>query len=367
MSGSNRRCWQGLPLTWPSLLVLPSRPPKLVYLDLLHWINLAKCDLGQEAPAGYVELLDASRAASIGGTVRFVLSDSILMEMANIRHPDQRHAVGSLMEELTGFSMLLNHGMVSFLELIEVLEGLAPGGPRLLPVPLVASNASHAMGVQTTLRLTNAEGLDTTQEVIREQGLAWFEDLQSTAGQMLNRGLLHGPTDEELGELRTLGYRPEALRAIASQRLVQEVWLADNLISNGRDWRRGRLCDVISAREVAIELGDSITQWLMPRGLTIGDILEGRDDFRSFVMSLPTVRVSVAIKCEYHRNPRRRWEQNDIHDIDMASLAVPYCDALFADKELRDALVRSGVHEDFGTFLPRRPADLADWLRVSES
>jgi hypothetical protein len=223
------------------------------------------------------------------------------------------------------------------------------------------------MGVQTTLRVTNAEGLDTTQEVIRERGLEWFEDLQTTAEQMLNRGLLHGPTDEELGEMRTLGYRPEALRAITSQRLAQEQWLADNLISDGKDWRRGRLCDVISAREVAIELVDSITEWLMPRGLTIGDVAEGSDEFRSFVLSLPSVRVSVAIKCEYHRNPRRQWEENDIHDIDMASLALPYCDALFADKELRDALLRSGVHEDFGTFLPRRPADLTDWLRVSES
>jgi hypothetical protein len=42
---------------------------------------------------------------------------------------------------------------------------------------------------------------------------------------------------------------------------------------------------------------------------------------------------------------------------------VPYCDAVFTDREARNALV---AHEDevqvFDTFMPRRPEDLTEWL-----
>lgn len=30
--------------TWPTKLLVPSRPPKLVYLDLNHWVALSKAD-----------------------------------------------------------------------------------------------------------------------------------------------------------------------------------------------------------------------------------------------------------------------------------------------------------------------------------
>jgi len=48
---------------WPSDLSLPARPPKLVYLDMLVCIHLARVAVGT-APAGYAELLGACQLAA---------------------------------------------------------------------------------------------------------------------------------------------------------------------------------------------------------------------------------------------------------------------------------------------------------------
>jgi hypothetical protein len=53
----------GIPdLMWPPALILPARPPQLLYLDLNHWIGLARAHQGTGVK-GYVDLLAALRAA----------------------------------------------------------------------------------------------------------------------------------------------------------------------------------------------------------------------------------------------------------------------------------------------------------------
>jgi hypothetical protein len=58
----------------------------------------------------------------------------------------------------------------------------------------------------------------------------------------------------------------------------------------------------------------------------------------------------------------RRKTTNDIHDIDALSIAVPYCDAVFTDKAARNKVMSCPELEVFGTVVPRKPEELADWL-----
>jgi hypothetical protein len=50
-------------IVWPPRVIQPARPPILVYLDLNHYINLARTAAGLEAPDGYDGLLRAATAA----------------------------------------------------------------------------------------------------------------------------------------------------------------------------------------------------------------------------------------------------------------------------------------------------------------
>jgi hypothetical protein len=81
-----------------------------------------------------------------------------------------------------------------------------------------------------------------------------------------------------------------------------------------------------------------------------------------FMGPLPHIQVAVSLKTRYHRNPRHLWSVNDIIDIDAVSVAYAYCEAVFPDKAVRNALLSSRELRTIGTFVPRHPGELADWL-----
>jgi len=56
--------------------------------------------------------------------------------------------------------------------------------------------------------------------------------------------------------------------------------------------------------------------------------------------------------------------QNQRVGIDAVSIAYAYCEAVFPDKAVRAALQSSKELRTIGTFVPRRPEELTDWLSV---
>src|SRR5438067_1141856 len=63
----------GPPLVWSSALTLPTDGRPLVYLDLNHWISLAKVAVGHRQGLPLVETLEACRAAVRMAAATFVL------------------------------------------------------------------------------------------------------------------------------------------------------------------------------------------------------------------------------------------------------------------------------------------------------
>lgn len=49
-------------VVWPEWLIQPPRPPALVYLDMNHYVNLAKVKVGK-APQGYPGVITGAAAA----------------------------------------------------------------------------------------------------------------------------------------------------------------------------------------------------------------------------------------------------------------------------------------------------------------
>jgi hypothetical protein len=98
----------------------------LVYLDINHYINLAKLNTagasastraGKVLP-GYTELLEAARKAKADGRAIFPLSSVHFFEMAQrVPTPRQRSDVADVMEELSGFTYLLGRPTLTQLEI----------------------------------------------------------------------------------------------------------------------------------------------------------------------------------------------------------------------------------------------------------
>ena len=61
-------------VVWPPRLLRPPRPPALIYLDLNHFINLARTIAGEAVPNGYDALLRAVRRACSEDRAVFPLS-----------------------------------------------------------------------------------------------------------------------------------------------------------------------------------------------------------------------------------------------------------------------------------------------------
>jgi len=120
---------------------------------------------------------------------------------------------------------------------------------------------------------------------------------------------------------------------------------------------------VIAAREIVHEWGNLFARLRVERlksGLPAFDPSD--EEMRTFLGSMPHMQVAISVKTRYHKNPRHKWTPNDISDIDAVSVAYAYCEAVFPDKAARAALLNSKELRGLGTFVPRRPQELVEWL-----
>jgi hypothetical protein len=115
-------------IVWPSRVVQPARPPVLVYLDLNHYIYLARTAAGLTAPDGYDGLLRAATAARQQDRAVFPLSGTHYMEMSAILDPAQRTAVAQVMESLSGLRVPLGRVTLAELEIDAMIDAFLSSG-----------------------------------------------------------------------------------------------------------------------------------------------------------------------------------------------------------------------------------------------
>jgi hypothetical protein len=352
-------------VVWPVRLTQPARPPSLVYLDMNHYVNLAKVKAGK-APQGYPELLEACRTARADGRALFPLSSTHCIEISNIGSYRQREDVTAVMEELSDFNYLLGRPQIMRLEVQAAIAALLGNDDSAGDgIPLIGQSAFWSFGMRGGLIIEGEEGHQAEQRLRYRLGDERFEQMMAHFNREAERALLTGPDEDTQAELRQQGgYAPEVPYQHQEQRAQQERDQADTLDKDPES-RKGPLRDVMSVREVLIELNEILVRELAAREVGITELLGGGEDnskARNFSDGMPSTRVAVSLKTHYHRNRQHKWTSNDIHDIDALAVAMPYCDAVFADAAAWNALKNSRELAVFNTELPRRPGQLTHWL-----
>lgn len=344
-------------LVWPNVV----RPRiALVYLDLNHYINLAKATNGR-APSGYERLLNAATKAFEEQRALFPLSAQHLYEILAIKDPAQRSRIADVMEALGGFHYLLGRPEIAQLEIEAGIEAVLDESPSTPPIPLIGNSFGWAFGMVGGMKVVDDTGADAAAARL-EMGDEKYEEFLRYANRTVERAMLDGPADDQIAELRANGYAPETARESHQSRLAFELDLSQRL-QDDPTWRKGRLRDVVSAREIHHEWRDTFNRVQDLRTEDGRTPFNPSDDaIRKFMAALPHVQVAISLKTTYHRNPHHRWTTNDLTDIDAMSVAFTYCDAAFTDKAIRAALASSPELRQIPTYLPRTPADLADWL-----
>jgi hypothetical protein len=345
---------------WPAEIMRAPDCPSLVYLDLNHWINLAKARAGKVDSESYVPLLDSCRKARARGVVAFPLSIPFVEEFSAIAAPRQRDEIVDLIDELTDFEYLAGAPEVMQLELQALLdERTGTSGFGFRPINIIGKSMLTGLGMVGGLRIYDASGADVTDQSIIDGGPTFarrFADMNRTA----ERDLLRGPRDEEIAPLRAAGYRPEVVRQRHLDNTTIEQWFADTHLNE--HWRKGRLLDVLAARHATLELIDMLTRELMQRGVTLTELVPNFRNRYDMPLAMPSSMVWVAIKTHYHRDATRKWTPNDLYDIAALGVAVPYCDVVFTDRAVRNAIRSMGVDSLMHTHLPRTPLELAALL-----
>jgi hypothetical protein len=352
-------------LVWPKELVRPEVPPALVWFDLNHWIGLAKAAVGHPDGARYADLLDAACLADRRGAAIFVLNDTHHMELAAIADPRQRKDIAVVMGQLTGFRSLLCRPAVMDLEVRSVVDWMSGiAGPPHPPVRLLGVGIGHILGRYGTLPLEGDESaLDATRtaaDVIEQLRLAGRLEMEFH--------LLVGPPDAAMPVLIEHGYIPGTTSQSGRDRCDREQELQGILDAEKTAWRRGRIRDVVAARELTHESLDMLVQQLLPRGLSVDSLTGGtREGIRALTWSMPSTEVAVEMKTQYHRDRHHQWTVNDVRDIDALSLTVPYCDVVYTDSAARNAVKTATLDQRMGTVLPRTPTEATELLQALPS
>lgn len=349
---------------WPTSLAREASNRRSVYLDLNHWIGLAKANTGHRDSKRYKDLLQVAQDAVRDGEFIFPLSGQHYMELSGIRDPRQREDVAAVMVQLSEFRTLLCRSFVMRMELEAVLDVLV--GRRDAPLAVlnvIGTGFGHAFGVSGQLQIRDQSG--APPETIRQQwpgGPQVHDDLLAELQYLGEWMVLRGPDDEDLAELRATGFDPVAARRGQEIRAQQEREQALRFEAEPR-WRRGRIRDVVAARYVLVELADMLNEGLAARQATLDDLLgHDRHPGRSLVDAMPSGDVHVSLLVAAHRNPQSTWTSNDFFDIDALALAVPYCDVVVTERRRANDLNHSGCAQRLGTTVLTSPEELLDLL-----
>ena len=178
----------------------------------------------------------------------------------------------------------------------------------------------------------------------------------------LNRSIIDGPeTGQDDAELRKLGWNPRtAFEAVQRAALAERAQVAR--FNQYPRWRRGRIRDVIAAREMANELNEILSKALYERSVGLEEVAPDIEGRRRVFDVMPSFDVLVTLKTEYHRNPNHHWTANDICDIYALAGTLPYCDVVVTDKAIASHSTRTGLAKRLNTVVLVNLADLPEHL-----
>ena len=351
---------------WPKTLRLPNRPPKLVYLDLNHWISLSKAHQGHPDGTRYRDALDSCLQAVRERSAIFAISGTLYVEISKIRQHRQRLALREVIEPLSQYTTLIHLSYVVQHEVEALLDHMiGPGTRPMVTIDLLGWGVNWAFGIVANLRFKTEDGDDVTDTALQSfpGGQDAFRQLAHEADLRINRMAIDGPAPQEEAELRSHGWDPNPALAQYDQAVHQELAQARRFDQYSR-WRRGRTRDVIAVRELIAEQHQILAEGLNRRGYSSDDefFSTSREELSTALSSMPSFDVSVTLKTSLHRNGNHRWRNNDIYDIHTLALAIPYCDVLVTDRAMSEHANRSHLAGRYNTTVIPSLSDLESYL-----
>ncbi len=324
-----------------------------VYLDQFAWIGLARAAHGRLDGERYRDALEMCRAARAHEVASFPLDLYRYWETAKNHNEGSRNRLVDTMIELSDFDAITTPKQLLYYEIDTALSARF-GRPADAAAPRVFGRGiAHltAGGVHYSTKPTNGrvasedKSSDLRTPIDRQR-----EELLLRAGPSTHArvGL---PLDlVSWGDL-FVQHEASVAKGIARRKVPRAELLPAVVHSDFND--------------IAPALRDRITA----AGISATEVSEtlGGVGLLQLVQSLPTRRVTNALRVSKHLHPpqHQKWKANDFIDIVQLPVPTVYCDVVFTEQQWVRALTRDKddkLDERFGTKLIFEPEQLVEAL-----
>ena len=351
---------------WPRTLDTYDPDRTVIYLDLNHWIALARAYTDHPGGVQHKEVLSLCMNAVDSGLAVFPITSLLIMEIANINKPRQRRDLQETIERISQYRAILSLPEIRKHELEATLT--AAGFPSTRPIgpqKYLTHGILAATGVPDQIRIVDAHGDDRTSMVRagHPRGPAFFDSVVQDARRDLNRSIIRGPAASERERFRRRGWKPQATLQGAKGTASHEGKLA-NVLTENPSWRqRDKLRRVTVANQVLYELKEMLEDACNQRHIGLHDLGDCPEDRQRLMEAMPSFDVQISLKAACLENPRRIWRSNDIYDIYALSATLPYCNIVVADKAMVAQSRRSGLTDRLSTTVLSGLSEIIPYLQ----
>lgn len=320
----------------------------LILLDQKDWIRLARAEKGLAVEPLYNQLLERVRALKRAGH-QFPLVSSRYHEIAYTRSVKHRRDVAITMQNLSGYTTLLDTTMCLMVEMSAALHRRVPAiGP--INLPIIGRGVTHAFGLKgmTVGGVTGPQRIfaQGVVDALMTESSDWFE-FGVLAGEAATQGL----SPMTAAEWRARTEQHGAAFAAAEQER-QQVLRAHA----GTD--RTEL-DRITRGITLFEFMDQWTEVIGRSHLEPLAVLEAIGDQNvSIVEDVPGLDVLSRLRSQRFRDNSRPWRRSDFFDVITLQHGIPYCDIVSTDKHWAELARRSGAPDRYQTRVTGRPSEL---------
>ncbi len=299
---------------------------KVLYIDLNHWINLAKA-----RKKGDLALEQRLETLVDSGKIVIPISAVHIMEACSILKDKQRQDLASMLRNLSRGFVLRNLENVRYIEMESRI-----GNHYGIPMPQDIRPFVLAKGY---LRAFGEPRIDFSQ----------MQKIDPVKSAEVEREFLQILDNERSLDLILSEYVPKLAKESAEAKLIRFGHNSARLAAKGKNLREAEKDCVL---ELAKEFAKLAAQVANDLKLS-NDLLKSNQPkhfwTKEYMLSVPTVNVWSKLSLYLSRCITQDITVNHLYDMGHLAVALPYCDIVVADSEMAHLLTFRKLNNIYGT------------------
>lgn len=310
--------------------------PIVVYLDLNHYIDLAKDIKNQD-------LRRVNRLTSLfdSGRALFPISAAHLMEISSIQRPDQRQDLAGAIRMVAKGHVFRPFNDIMYLEVRSRVAEHYGKSQQFSREDALTTGFLNAIG-EIAVDFTPWRELNRAKSLIAEE--QFFKII----------------SDDKILSMMVAAYHPKIAPGSAEHCLIAEAVRKDRELNKGKSLQimRDECLLGLSRRFIALA-------WRAGADLGLSESEMFANPPKHFwnaeyMATIPTINCWAKLNALLYRNPTVEVKVNHLYDFAHLAVAIPYSTVVIADKEMAHTIESNKLHTEFGTVVFRRLDDLFD-------